>query len=224
MRAKLIRRGQIATGTYSALWQPAEKLNFSAGQYLLCSLVDPAYTDSQGDSREFSIASSPNTPEIIEIAWRDSPSAFKRSLLAMEPEQEIEIKGPYGHFTLSANDQPITLLAGGIGITPLLSIGRYLAEEKDRRSVVLLSANNSLDKVPFRAELAGLTAKNPNFRGVEHIGMLKSNDLLALIPDISERVCLIAGPPQLVFDLRQSLQSAGVPEENIFYEDFIGYE
>jgi|SRR3989344_5548426 len=224
MTAKLISRDQIATGTYRALWQPAEDLHFVAGQYLRYTLVNPAYTDNQGDSRDFSIVSSPNSPEIIEMAWRDSPSAFKRSLLESKPGQEIEIKGPHGHFAAPHYNRSLALLAGGIGITPLLSIARYLTETKDPRSVLLLSANSSPDKMPYRPELVKLSEQNPNLQSIEHFGLLKNNDVQEKIPNIAERTFLIAGPPQLVFDLRQSLQTAGVPEENILYEDFIGYE
>lgn len=94
------------------------------------TLLDPAETDSEGNTRAFSIASAPQEDTLM-IATRMRDTAFKRSLKAMPAGTAVKIEGPFGNLTLHNNAaRAAVLLAGGIGITPF----RSMALRQQRKS------------------------------------------------------------------------------------------
>lgn len=74
---------------------------------------------------------------------------------ALEPGTEVMLKGPFGRFCAAAPERPeLVLLAGGIGITPFLSLLRHLSHVRPaHQRVVLLWANNKIDDTFLRPEL-----------------------------------------------------------------------
>jgi ferredoxin-NADP reductase len=80
-----------------------------------------------GESRTFSIASAPHEPHLT-VATRMRDSAFKRTLREAAPGLKVEIDGPAGMMVLHDDAaRPAVFLAGGIGITPFLSMARDAA-------------------------------------------------------------------------------------------------
>jgi predicted ferric reductase len=73
--------------------------------------------------------------------------------------QRVYLDGPYGAFTIGNPADMHVLIAGGIGITPMMSIVRTLADRGDRRPVVLLYASRDWDSVIFREDLEALKAR-----------------------------------------------------------------
>ena len=71
--------------------------------------------------------------------------------------QRVYLDGPYGAFTIDRNPADMhVLIAGGIGITPMMSIIRTLADRGDKRPVILLYGNRDWEAVTFREELEAL--------------------------------------------------------------------
>src|SRR5436305_11250499 len=119
--SSVVAAEDVAQGTMAFYLARPDGFEFRAGQSLDLTLVDPPETDGEGDTRTFSIASPPFEPELM-IATRMRDTAFKR-VLARGAETALRIDGPAGSFTLHENAQrPAVFLAGGIGITPFLSI------------------------------------------------------------------------------------------------------
>ena len=73
--------------------------------------------------------------------------------------RRVYIDGPYGAFTLGNPADLHVLVAGGIGITPMISMIRTLADERDRRPVVLLYGSKTWEQITFREELEALKAR-----------------------------------------------------------------
>ena len=74
--------------------------------------------------------------------------------------QRVYLDGPYGAFTIDRNPADMhVLIAGGVGITPMMSILRTLADRGDPRPVILLYGNRDWDSITFREELEALTPR-----------------------------------------------------------------
>src|ERR1700693_4511232 len=124
VRAKLIRREEVAEGTIAFHFEKPTGFNFKAGQFADVTLTDPPETDAEGNTRTFSIASPPFENELV-FTTRMRDTAFKRSLKKVPLATEVTISSAAGSFTLHKNRaKPPVFLAGGIGITPFLSIAR----------------------------------------------------------------------------------------------------
>jgi ferredoxin-NADP reductase len=114
---------------------------FTAGQAADLTLLDPPETDSEGNTRTFSIVSPPFEDQLT-FATRMRDTAFKRSLKVAPIGVEINIAPPTGSFTLHKNaNKPAVLLAGGIGITPSLSVVRQAEHDRLPHKLYLFYSN-----------------------------------------------------------------------------------
>lgn len=112
--------------------------------------------------RCFSIVSSPNG-EKLQFAMRVH-GYFTRAAERLKPGDKVKVDGPFGDFTFSEDDRQIVLFAGGIGITPFISMLRYATEMRLPMNITLLYSNRSLANAPFADELIELAAANPRLR------------------------------------------------------------
>src|ERR1041385_8550830 len=113
--AKLKSRQEVAEGTMAFHFEKPAGWTFKAGQFIDITLLEPSETDSEGNTRGFSIASAPDE-EMLMVATRMRDTSFKRVLKTMSPGTEMKIEGPFGNLTLHNNvARTAVLLAGGIG-------------------------------------------------------------------------------------------------------------
>jgi ferredoxin-NADP reductase len=142
--SSLAARGEeVARGTMAFRFARPEGFAFKAGQAINLGLIDPPETDAKGDSRTFSVASAPHE-DTVQVATRMRDTAFKRVLGALAIGTPVKLRGPMGNFVLPDDAaQPVVLLAGGIGITPFMSMLRHEDHTSSKRPRVLFYANRS---------------------------------------------------------------------------------
>jgi ferredoxin-NADP reductase len=234
---KLKSRQEVAEGTMAFHFEKPTAWTFKPGQYLDMTLLDPPETDSEGNIRSFSIASSPHE-ETLMVATRMRDTAFKRVLKTMPLETQVKVDGPLGFFTLnSSTSRPGVFLAGGIGITPFRSILVNAARKGLGDHIVLFYSNRRPEDSAFLQELQQIGSENANYRiiGVMtemeksnrlwngETGFIDKAMLTRFIPDVAAPIYYIAGPPAMVTAMKQTLADAGVNEDDIRSEDFAGY-
>jgi predicted ferric reductase len=73
--------------------------------------------------------------------------------------RRVYIDGPYGAFTLGNPADMHVLIAGGVGITPMMSMMRTLADQGDKRPLILLYGSKSWDEITFREEIDALQGR-----------------------------------------------------------------
>ena len=201
-----------------------EEFSFLAGQYIRASVSELLYPDPRGMSRLFSIASSPNDKNKISVAFRDSGSGFKRTLMELPLGSLVNIEGPFGYFTLPKNqNQPIVLIAGGIGITPCISMIRYATEEKLAYPMTLFYSNKNAENAAYLEELETIAKQNPHFLLKNNFGRIGENFIQQSIKNLAEPFWYVVGPGAMVSDTRDLLSHLGVNENQIYSEDFTGY-
>lgn len=225
LQLPIIEQKTIAEKTCEVSFDLSHKgFKFLAGQYIRVSVPKLLYSDPKGMSRVFSIVSSPNNKDKISIVFRDSGSGFKRTLMKLPIGSLVDIEGPFGYFTLPQNSsQPIVFIAGGIGITPCLSMIRYATEEKLAHPITLLYANKNTENVAYFEECTTLVKQNSRFLLKNQFGHIDDNFIRQSVENLDEPVWYIVGLPAMVADMRNLLSHLGVGDAKIYFEDFTGY-
>lgn len=236
-QSRLRGREEVAEGTMAFHLEKPAGFQFKAGQYVDISLINPPKTDSQGIIRSFSIASAPYENELL-VVTRMRNSAFKRVLAILPLGTEVKLEGPMGSFTLHKNRAKAgVFLAGGIGITPFLSILRQAAAEKLSQSLYLFYSNRRPEDAAFLKDLeilSQLSAKCafiPSMSEMEkskldwqgECGFINREMLLRHLDGLQGPIYYVAGPPAMVAAMREILTNAGVEEDDIRTEEFGGY-
>jgi len=227
----------VAEGTMAFHFVKPAGFAFKPGQSMNVSLPDPPETDAKGNARTFSIVSAPHEGELV-IATRMRDTAFKRVLKAMPAGGRVSLRGPAGLFTLDpADSRPAVFLAGGIGVTPFASMLRDAANSGLARDLWLFYSNRRPEDAAFLDELMSLPKRNPKIRFVGTMvemdkssrswsgerGFLDRAMLERHLKSLAGNVYYIAGPPGLVEAMQKMLVSAGVAEDAIHTDEFIGY-
>ncbi|SHN43139.1 2Fe-2S iron-sulfur cluster-binding protein [Cryptosporangium aurantiacum] len=191
--------------------------SFTAGQYVTVGLpvaVEPI-------ERSYSICSDPAERSFVEIAVKHEPQGLGSTFLHEEVEtgQALRVTGPLGEFTYEPGPGTLLLIAGGIGITPLLSVVRAAAGSGP---IVLLASFRAGERHLFEDDLAALRARVPDVQVVLYGGGHGRIDRRALQPHVRDasRVHL-CGPPSMMQDVLGLLTTLGVPRDAIRTEAFV---
>jgi len=236
MKAKLVKKTTEAKNTVSFYFEPEKQTSFLPGQYYYFTLPKLNYPDPRGNTRHFTIASSPTESKIFQITTRiREESGYKKTLDDLQIGSEIEIEGPNGTFVLDEKSGIANniFLAGGIGITPFRSIIKYNIDQKSKNSMVkpsymhLIYSNGGSDFV-FKKELKKWS-RDHDFIKVDFFDTSKSEhlDSKSLSHLVSNHLVSstywVVGPPAFVSAMEEILRSLKIPSSNIFTEKFIGY-
>jgi len=235
--SKLLSRVEVAEGTMAFHFAKPSHFNHTPGQSADVTLYNPPETDSEGNTRTFSIASAPFESHLM-FATRMRDTAFKRSLKNVPLGTEVKIDSPMGSFTLHKNSSKAAVfLAGGIGITPFLSIVRQADRDRLPHKLYLFYSNRRPEGTPFLESLQTLEKSNANFRLIATMtempqskrewkgetGFIDKAMLLRHLRELQGPIYYVAGPPAMVASMGQMLVGAGVDEDDIRTEEFGGY-
>ena len=215
----LVNRRDVAQETTEISLAPSHgsNLKFIAGQNVDLTIPDPLYEDDLGSRRTFSIASAPSEP-ILRFAYRESSSGWKRSMSKLAFGEKIKVQGPYGAFTLPNSTEPVLAIAGGIGVTPFLSMIR----SGPTSPLSLLSANSAPERAAYREELEA-SARAGTFTLWEHWGTLTPEVVKNHLTQSPPSLIYIAGPVTFTALAIQAATRGGFPREKILVEQFTGY-
>jgi predicted ferric reductase len=137
--------------------------------------------------------------------------------------QRVYLDGPYGAFTIDRNPADMhVLIAGGVGITPMMSIVRTLADRADKRPVILLYGNKDWDRVTFREELDALKQRlnltvvhvleKPPAGWTGEKGFINAAVLERYLPPpFADHEYYICGPDVMMDAIESALSQLGVP-------------
>lgn len=203
--------------------------DFRAGQWMYVNIKIEGVTKMH----HFTISSSP-TEDYLMFTKKITDSPYSQALDRMKGGEWFRLWGPFGDFHFSGEYPKLGFLSGGIGITPLRSMLRYIADRKLSTDVKMLYANKTAPDIVFRDELEQMQQQNerieiknvltrdPEWKGLK--GHVDARMIEQQIPDFRERVFYICGPPSMNAALSKELKALGMPDEKIRLEDFTGYE
>ncbi len=233
----LIEKVQVAASTYDFVFKPGRKFAFRPGQYIEWTLPH-TNTDSRGNRRIFTIASSPTENNIrIGVKFYKNGSTFKEALLGIDSSTLISASQIAGDFTLPKNrNQKLAFIAGGIGVTPFRSMVKYLIDKNEARNVRMLYSSRTTADLAYkdlfeeaRVKLGMDTSYILNdIRQAEYLANVTSGKidkilLTQAIPDYMDRVFYISGTHPMVEAIQEILHELGVHHSKIKIDFFPGY-
>ena len=185
----------------------------------------------------FTISSSPTERGYIAFTKRITTSDYSQVLDVMKPGDWARLAGAEGSFTLPLAPRKLCFLSGGIGITPLRSMLRYITDKTLTFDVVLLYSNANPSEIAFADELEYMTKQNRNIKVVHVLsgpgipagwkgetGLINSELVQRRVPDYKERLCYVSGPPKMVMSLQEHLAKLGLPAAQVKHDTFTGYD
>lgn len=207
-----------------------ETIDFKAGQFLLVRLGN----DDQL-KRYLSISSSPTEKCYLEFTKKLTESDFSKALNNLKTGDVVKVQYPFGKFVLDESWPKIAFLSGGIGITPIRSICKYVVDKKLGTDIILIYSNRSVGDIVFRDDFEAMQ-KDYLLLKVSHVlgqteagfksivGKIDSQIVKNEIPDFKERKFYLCGPPQMVEAMRNILTGELELSSNmIITENFQGY-
>ncbi len=228
---------QLTADSFEFLFKGQKQFAFLPGQYLEWTLGHKN-PDFRGNRRYFTIASSPTEPIVkVGVKFYPKSSSFKTAMLNMKEGDQLLAGQLAGDFTLPKNEQTkITLLAGGIGITPFVSMIKYLLDTKQRRDIILIYSNPTQKDIAYKnfidevKNIIGLkvfyvlTRKElapAPWAGI--LGYITPQIIKQAVPDYMQRLFYISGPQRLVDSLDEILNQTGVKGKQIKKDFFPGF-
>lgn len=200
---------------------------FTAGQFIAIRIR----VDGKDCSRCYSVSSPPHVRGYFEISVKRQGLVSNALHATARPGALMSIRTPNGAFKYpSADDRPIVLIAGGVGITPLISMLRYAVYNEPSRPVTLLYSARTEADFAFRDELASLARRHPQLRvqlastnassGEIYPGRIDAELIRAIVPDIEHSIALLCGPGPMIDHIKAVLVGLGVPPDQIRHEVF----
>lgn len=233
-----IKKEQVSKDAFAFYFDRTKvQFDFLPGQYVRMYLPGTDI-DGRGDKRPFTLASSPFEKEHVMIITRVIQSTFKKRLSELSVGEKIKFYGPMGGFVLHEEEKSEQVfLAGGIGITPFLSMISYVDGKKLPLKITLFVSFSTVEDVIFKEKLEEIAQRNRNIKMVYTVtkpeesrlpwngetGRISEELIRKYIKDYLKTLYCIVGPPAMVSAIEELVSKMGVSSQRILIENFTGY-
>ncbi len=217
-----------------AMWfdRKGSDFKFKPGQYAKITLLEPIHNDAEGNSRLFSLASSPKKSYIM-FTTRALDSAFNKNILEMPIGAKAEIRDFGGNTVLHEDASvPAVFLIGGIGITPVRCMVEYIVAEKLPYKAYLFYSNPTSSSMAFFEEFENWAKEYSGFKFIPTIddtgdtnwkynfGYINKALITKHVEDVGKPIYYIVGPTAMVEAMEKLLYELNVNANNIKLEKF----
>ncbi len=206
-------------------------LRFMPGQFAWITAGDSPFSEAE---HPFSFSSSASQPERLTFTIKELGD-FTSQIKHLQPGQTVYIDGPFGHFSVDRQPhaEQFVFIAGGVGITPMMSMLRTLAQRGDRRPLTLIYANQDWESIIFREEIEQLQGSlalkvvhvlaKPPAEWPGETGFITQSILQRHLPQARQRNAIevfICGPQPMMNVVEQALTNLGIPFGDFHSERF----
>lgn len=220
--------------TFKFTADPFQRFSYQPGQFMTLRLS----INGETVSRCYTISSSPSRPDLVSVTVKRVPDGQVSNWMHdhITVGSSVEALGPAGVFHLGqAKGHKLMLLSGGSGITPMLSMARFIADTGlDLNVHFHHSAHTAADLIAWEEltlmakQLPGLTlscnlsrASGDAPMGLPvYSGRISAGLLQEVCPDLLEREVFVCGPDGFMASAKDVLLTLGLPEENHHEESF----
>ncbi len=201
----------------------AQKIfKYVPGQFIFLKFLDNSIISSE--QHPYTLSSCP-TDNFLRISSKKLGDWSSKLSFAMV-NNKVKIWGPYGQFTLSAlrKSEKVICIAGGIGITPFLSIIREEVNNPIGRNLHLIYSCKNETEAVYLNEIKELIANVEHIKLTEHFsdtqGFMNAEYIDKTVGGFQDAVFMLCGPMQMLKAIRNQLKEVGVRAEDIVYELF----
>lgn len=234
-RFKVIQKTKQASDVVTLRLEPVDpfKLDFLPGQFV------NLYIQREGEAllaRPYSIASSPTNQKYLELTIKIIEGGrFTPRVASLNEGDIVKVGGPFGKFFFLDEEKmkDAVLIGGGCGITPFISIIRYVADKNLDMNVTYFYSARTMDSILYKEELEKISSEHPNIKLVftctretspewkGEKGRLNA-DMIRKYTDVQnpDKYYLLCGPPAMIKDLVDSLKGMGIKEDRILHESW----
>jgi predicted ferric reductase len=201
---------------------------FEPGQFAWIMVEKSPFAITQ---HPFSISSSAERPDRVALTVK-SAGDITSALDGLDPGTTVYLDGPHGSFSVDRYEGPgFVLIGAGVGVTPLMSMMRTLADREDARPIYLFLGNRNQGNITFIEEIEALKARidlavvhvlsQPEEGWEGEVGHLSVDVFRRHLPKRYERLqYFICGSEAMMDTVEKSLSEIGIPEEKVHSERF----
>jgi ferredoxin-NADP reductase/pSer/pThr/pTyr-binding forkhead associated (FHA) protein len=230
--------------TFSFITTPPHLFTYKAGQFITLELE----IDGAEILRSYSISSTPSRPHSLEITVKRVPSSnpldpsIPAGLVSnwlhdnLRVGAKIQASGAFGKFTcFEYPSQKLLFLSAGSGITPMVSMSRWIYDTHSKCDVVFFHCARSPQDIIYQQELELMAARSPKFNFVTTVtrlmpqqswmglrGRLTPAMLEIIAPDWRDRTVFVCGPESFMQSTKSLLEGIGFPMQQYHEESFGG--
>jgi len=218
-KIKFIEAKHVADDYYEVRLKAPQGLTWRAGEHAIFMMPDKKI---EGKTyRAFSIASTSDEGVIL-LGFRTgkSISSFKKTLISLNPDEEVKMRGPFGWFTIQDDTSPMVMIALGVGVTPIRALLKQLGDTKKEIEVIYAS-NYYL----FKDEINALTdhQSNVNVHYVQTIEETQKAYTHAAKTYGNKAYYYISGNKVSIDAISSVLKKLGIKKSRLIFDPFLGY-
>ena len=242
IRPRLLRRGayrvvgvhQEIENVWTIELQPPDgrsRESYAPGQFHFLTLHRDR--DLPHEEHHFTISSSPSRPDAVSSTIK-AVGDFTSTIGRTKPGDTASVHGAFGRFSyrFHTDERDLVFIAGGIGVTPLMSMLRCMHDTGEDIRVTLLYANKDDASIVFRQELESIASGDQPRLTLVHVlskppedwagesGHIDRAMLERHVPEPSGKTFYICGPPPRIKATISNLKSMGVRDRDIRMEIF----
>ncbi|MFH1413713.1 MAG: FAD-binding oxidoreductase [Candidatus Omnitrophota bacterium] len=208
----------------------SKEREYRAGQFMCVHLLS-----EKECKRYLSLSSSPTEKGYIEFTKKITESDFSKVLDNLKVGDSLRVEYPMGNFTLKDPKAKVAFLSGGIGITPIRSISKFVVDSNLGTDLVLLYANRTAKDIAFKQDFDLMQKSYPKLKVVHVLceadpgfrcreGRIDTEIIKSEIAGYQERRFYLCGPPAMVEAMKKILsEELNLAKDNIITENFTGY-
>ena len=204
---------------------------FQPGQYLTVTVLP----EGKPVRRSYTIASSPTEHAYVDLTIKREEKGVESRYLhdRVQSGDLLDFAGPSGSFVFTGREcKCLVFIAAGVGITPLMSVTRYLTDRSWPGEIFLLYSCHSPKDFIFKEELEFLQSRHPNLHVIATVSSAEGADwkgptgritkefIAQSVPGITSRRVHICGPKEMMEATEKFLAELGVPKEQVKTEAF----
>ena len=207
------------------IFKKPKRFEYQPGQYLFIRF--PRF-EGYKELFPFSISSDPSQKN-LRISVKRTGDFTSNKIPELKPGDKAIIMGPYGKFGENClnHNKDMLWIAGGIGITPFLSLAKHESKHQSGRNIILIWAIKDKTSAFHDKELAIEARENNNLNYIPWFsnkkGRLTCNEVEKILNNrmnLKNIKILMCGPPPMVYSLSRDFHKSGVKYNDIIFEDF----
>lgn len=215
---------QETHNTFSLILESQQAMKFQPGQFCFLRLEKKHLYARH----PFTIASIPQNNQLqftIKLEGR-----FTQAAQNLQIGEEVKVDGPFGKFTIRDYHKNLVFIAGGVGITPFMSMIRDQKQRRHHHQITLLYGSQTEQDIIFRQELASIQepwlkvvhilSRQMNVKYPLENGYINQTIITKYVRDINDTHFYICGPSIMKNQIIKILRHLDVPKRQIYYEDF----